>query len=1351
MKIVKRFLILLLIPWALLALLYGWVVLRSPESDSAPLVRTCDRRWVWKGDPVRMRLHINGDRVLSREITAPGEPFVVMLVIDHSGSMGSGPESPLQSAKMAASYFCRVVASAAQPVGVLGFDEGSQLVHPIGPDGQVCGDAILAIPPGGGTDIAQAVDAAHRQLSEALQRGPSGDRRGLLVLLSDGGSASSPALAAARRAKDEGLRIITIGLGTSIDEELLRGIASSDADFRHTVDVSALGDVYMNIAGEMAPVIGHAAVLSEKYNYGGFTLEQPVAGFHSQVNEEEGCFEVQLPVLFAQRVALPYDLRARKIGLYRPGLESARLSFFPDPEKLEEQDKAELESSLAPPLLVISPFLLFLFFLPALAYLLWRLLHALLRPKPKEVKPPAPVKELVPPPPLELGVVGALGTRQAEPTLFVGLGRSGTRVLAEIAGLLARDRYLRGATPPFRLLAVDSRTQAAPEVTDQRFTIHQAQLPVSLAPAVEHLQGGGSFPPHLAWLPRGPVREAAGADLDLSAGTRGNRWAARLALFHALGGGDQRFLAASDETVGWLRQQNEGRIVLVGSLESGTSGLMTDAAHLFHAALPEERRARFPVYALALADVPVEHPDAAGNQRAFLAELDRQLVAARWPQPMVYRPSAPDAHAYLESVLDRPVYDGVFLLQSPVDAPERLQREFFSAVGALGHTLTEESLAKALRNHLDGMRESEEASEQEHLGGVVHTAALFVVRFPVPELLERLNCRFLMELLGSGRLVGAAVSEDGRRLRLPAPPREVLAEAMDAWPKPAAGGEDTLTVRLYQAYCRTVAARKPEALRAAFRQEGVAAKPPELGRLRVEIRKFATAWLRRWLNGASEISDDEAAAWRPQRITWLHAVLEQLTAFGEEVLEREGGPVDIGDEPLTPAALVTEIHGLHSSWHEQVRGWLEALVDTGCAGTGGTTAVDRGLYRWANDRYQELGRQLDEEAAAPWQHVLGDAEGPPQWTEDALYATFFHDFLTRERGFLLRWIWELAPAAEDAVPELRLRLMSDANRSYTATDEGVGELRADLLRVAESRCRALDSATIFDKLRSAEGKLGLELLAAPLAERVEAAALRVNRQSPGGDRIRRRVLAMMPDLEKDERERFSAELRRLVPADVETVPHNDPNTLRLLILDSVVPLAAVLLRRDVRVHELSRRVLPFVLFPERQGERLRHLLEERLGVVPAPVFHPLVRLLAAAPLPRSEWVGVLAEDCLAEGEDDDGRDTLVVVDGDREVPIVLPHQYAIERTATAWVWAVLNIAYCTELPGLESADLVRAASTRWRDRPAADRIARLAAAAATWQERAVETEHPPSRRILEQIALLIRLEHELEQQREATA
>jgi hypothetical protein len=1295
MKVLSRFLILLLAPAVVLALLYGWVVLRSPAPDSAPLVRTVDERLAWVGDPVTVRLHFNGDRLPAAPPTGD-ERYVVQMVLDHSSSMGSGMGSPLGAAVQAASYFAQVVASPEQPVGVLAFDHVVKEVHPIGTDGTDLAEAIRGIESGGGTDIAGAVEAGRQSLMNHFGSGKDPEARGLLVLLSDGESSHEEALAAAARAKGDHIRILTIGLGMAIDDDLLRRMASSPTDYRQTLDADTLGELFLNIAGNLAPVVGHAATLEERYHYGAFELGEFLPGFQPQHDPDTGRIQVDLPVLFARRFELPYVQRARHAGLFSAGLDRARLTFIPD---LTNPTPEELTSNPTPQVLVLSWPLLILLWLPALAYLAWRLL----RPRPKVLEQvevvtkgarprsaAIPQRRLAPP------------LRYPEPVLFVGVGEAGRALLRREAAALVREPYLGApAQAPFAFLGIDGREpDSGEEVVGGPFQGWWARLPSNLGGAVERFVGEGT-PSHLEWLPMAELRQVGAAELDLSRGARGNRWVPRLALFEALARRDPVFWEPWCRALAWLRSQDSARVLLAGAVESGTAGgVMVDLAHLLRSALPPEQRSRVAVYGVALADLPTDHGAAGANQTAFLSELDREQLAARWPRPGVYDPKAQGEEGYLNTTLEEPPFTGLFLLQAPSGGGE--EESFLEQVAAFAHTLTESGAAAAVGRHLHEVRSGERALEAERLESAVESAAIYRLRFPARELAEGLRDRFAMDViedwLRTGDREPAADLRQAERFLLDHPP--------------AGNG---LAVGLESAFLHCAVGEESEAVAEALRRR-LGGRSPERAELRQGLGESAAAWIHHFLNGSEELSEAEATTWRAGRLGRLRAVLQALLHFCGQARRRGLGSGVEGD-------VLEVLEEVYRGYGEAVEAWHRQLVEGGEGKEGESATV---LERLATNR-RRLEQRLAAEARQSWAEVLRGEEGTP-WSEATLYQRHGETYLQQHHRLRLHHDWQVA--WQDGHPRLDLQLVTVKSGLYAANAAGAEALLADLRSAGRELFAPVAATTIIERLRRDDGTPDLSITERWLADL--RGGVEVERHGPAADCMARHVLLLAPPLPGEERHRLEAEMERLSPLPVAVVEQHDPHSLRLLVLDAILPISSLRLRHRHATPRLGEAVLsPWIFLPERRSEALREQIEKVLGVAPCPPFHPLVRLLLAAPLPFEDLAALLAEGAV-ERISREGRPTVVIRDGVHE------EGAAPQRHPDSLPLALLQISHRTV-----GQSLVPEVLRRFQQRSKEEQQTRRRAAVENWRELAASEPEGIQRQVVEQIVLLLDLEAEL--------
>ena len=174
----------------------------------------------------------------------PTEPqnrfFDVMLILDSSGSMAWN--DPYGYRKTAAKAFIDGLL-AGDRVGVVDFDSTATLLQPLTDDVAAAKQAVDRIDDSGGTNIASGVAAAHREL---LQNGDPAHLK-VEILLTDGEGYYDPALTV--QAKNAGIVIYTVGLGSSVDAALLESIARGTGGQSYAVSSAAdLPNVFRRIA-----------------------------------------------------------------------------------------------------------------------------------------------------------------------------------------------------------------------------------------------------------------------------------------------------------------------------------------------------------------------------------------------------------------------------------------------------------------------------------------------------------------------------------------------------------------------------------------------------------------------------------------------------------------------------------------------------------------------------------------------------------------------------------------------------------------------------------------------------------------------------------------------------------------------------------------------------------------------------------------------------------------------------------------------------------------------------------------------------------------------------------------------
>lgn len=192
------------------------------------------------------------------------KPLDIVLVIDRSSSMaGFFGTSKLDSAKAAAKTFVSKVQLGTDQVGVVEFNSIADVVRPLDTDRAALERAIDSLVADDGTAIDQGVEVARQELKSLHHRNTA---TGVIVLLSDGGSDYGSAMSSAESAKKDGMRVVTIGLGTDANQDLLKGIASDPNDYYYAPDASALGEIYAKIAESIKQFVA-ATNLTVQHTY----------------------------------------------------------------------------------------------------------------------------------------------------------------------------------------------------------------------------------------------------------------------------------------------------------------------------------------------------------------------------------------------------------------------------------------------------------------------------------------------------------------------------------------------------------------------------------------------------------------------------------------------------------------------------------------------------------------------------------------------------------------------------------------------------------------------------------------------------------------------------------------------------------------------------------------------------------------------------------------------------------------------------------------------------------------------------------------------------------------------------
>jgi Ca-activated chloride channel homolog len=185
--------------------------------------------------------HTTIERILPVRMDAEkrrDEPDVAMdLVIDRSGSMSG---LPLEMAKTAAKATADTLAGE-DLLEVIAFDsQPTKIVKMTAAKHRARIQSDIArLSPGGGTEIFSALDAAYQSLSVTRAR------KKHVILLTDGQAPQNGIRELVQAMAAEGMTVSTVGLGTGIDDSLLRTIADlGGGRFHKVTDPQALPRVF---------------------------------------------------------------------------------------------------------------------------------------------------------------------------------------------------------------------------------------------------------------------------------------------------------------------------------------------------------------------------------------------------------------------------------------------------------------------------------------------------------------------------------------------------------------------------------------------------------------------------------------------------------------------------------------------------------------------------------------------------------------------------------------------------------------------------------------------------------------------------------------------------------------------------------------------------------------------------------------------------------------------------------------------------------------------------------------------------------------------------------------------------
>jgi hypothetical protein len=196
--------------------------------------------------------------------------------------------------------------------------------------------------------------------------------RRVIVLLSDGRSDPTAAIAAADAAKAQDILIFAVALG-SADTATLSQIASSMDAYYETTDPQALMDIYSDIAAGIVGTVATDIEITESFNDQDFGQ----VGELYRTTQSTNPIQWSLPFMGARGRSVGYFLRPQGLGIPKVSLSPGQMSLVDCNGQAVSQ-----ATPVGPRVLVLFPvWLLFPAPFLALLWLFYRVVQAL-RPEP---------------------------------------------------------------------------------------------------------------------------------------------------------------------------------------------------------------------------------------------------------------------------------------------------------------------------------------------------------------------------------------------------------------------------------------------------------------------------------------------------------------------------------------------------------------------------------------------------------------------------------------------------------------------------------------------------------------------------------------------------------------------------------------------------------------------------------------------------------------------------------------------------------------------------------------------------------------------------------------------------------
>ena len=698
--------------------------------------RAADRALVPLGGNVRVSLQL----IPPTRPVMTAEPHDVVLVLDHSISMGDGPGSALSAALRAAENFVRRCPPPVR-IGLIAFNTTATVLSEVTADRVAVLRGFESLTASGGTSIDIALAAAADLIAATKDRA----ERTTVILLSDGASGYAPALEQAARLREEA-QIITVGFSSGADAELLTAIAGPSGRYCQVADGSELSRLFDTLASfvsseRVSGIIEERVSAPQPFQLADTGTFHPIA-VHG---DADASIAWSVPVMDAGVVSLSYDLVPETVGWHPVARPGGRAVW-----QLADGTQEIVPAPIGPRVLVLPSILAWAW--PVLNPLFWILFGRFFQrhrrqpvvevaseePEPLTIPTlPAPLR---PPQP-------ALYETRVRPALIIGLGEAGEWAMTHLGHLLADRSIGSDAVALFAVRASDDAQREQIRVgafelrDDQKIDLTQ-----DLRPYLESLRQNA--PPVRRWIPAG---EWLGQTGPRTTDWIRDRREARLALLQRpaeLEAHIARAVASMKE-----RGVDETAFVVGAALDPECSGMIAEVAHMLSAGGAQTTA--------LMSKSRVSDGRKANEIEALAHELSR-MILMRGDDILSDRHDPP-ANA-------RQLFDRLVVLRDDAADPDAAGRAIADTVWQL--LAYNDVLRRVPTARADASTSQVECSAIEQTS----------LHFPVASLWEWVRARTLAGAV-NGRWLGTAIVDDA--VQIAAPARDALAKWVNAFWTPS--------------------------------------------------------------------------------------------------------------------------------------------------------------------------------------------------------------------------------------------------------------------------------------------------------------------------------------------------------------------------------------------------------------------------------------------------------------------------------------------------------------------------------------------------------------------------------------